>query len=60
MTYDELCKKVQWGYADSWYQECDYCKSVELVLPSLAKPSTLICENCFDSRLDESNERSSK
>jgi len=54
--YRALCKRVPWAYADSWYQECDYCKRVELVLPSLAKSATLICESCFSDGLDESSD----
>jgi hypothetical protein len=51
--YAALCKRVKWGYEGSWYEECGYCKEVVLVLPSLTKPTTLICENCFDEGRDD-------
>lgn len=53
----QTISKMKWAYETSWYQDCDYCKTVALVLPSLERPGTLICENCFDSAKDESGDR---
>lgn len=51
-TYAEMCKRVPWAYADSWYEECEYCGEVELVLPSLERPGILVCEGCLCDYLD--------
>ena len=46
MTYEELCARVQWAWADSWYEACDVCREVELVLK--LNDGRLWCESCFD------------